>query len=112
MTEYLEIYRADWYPKIKELSATGPASDTTITAGAKATVSISISIPKHLFPATRPKIALIKAIEGVPDGLALAGLRADAGPDSVTVALDLKNVTTTDVTVAANAITVRTVVIG
>jgi len=86
--------------KIVEVTAVGPASNTVVTAGAVATLDLAV----------RPGVGVVvdilalKSVEGLPAGLALAGVSI---VDANTVRLTVYNATTGSVTVTANSVTAR-----
>jgi len=84
--------------KIVLLSASGPASDTTVTAGGSATVDLTIS----LGPVYRAKPLAIRSVSGLPAGVVIGGIEF---PDDNTVRITVVNTGTGDVTVTAGSVT-------
>jgi len=99
-----EVYVLKSGHKIEKISVTGPSSDVTVTSGAANDVTIPIS-PSRI--KVKEVIGVAK-IDGVPDGLAIAGVV----PSTSQVVLRLFNPTASDVTVTAGSITVEVSVLG
>jgi len=89
--------------KIEKVSATGPSSNTTVTAGSAADISISIS------PTIRAlDVISVAKIGGVVDGLAIARIV----PSTTGVTIRLFNPTAGDLTQNADTVSVEVWVIG
>lgn len=98
-------------PKVYSDSGTGPASDTTIAAGATGNIDISISLPAGLFDA--PPAVIVREWGNLPAGLEVLGVRVESvSVDSVTIRIAVNNPTSGDITVSAGSVTVGILCIG
>ena len=89
--------------KLVLVRASGPASDTTVGAGASATVALSYAASE----ASKILRALgIAAVAGLPDGVVLEGFSADESG----VSLKVRNTTGSDVTLSANSLSATVLV--
>ena len=79
-------------------SATGPDSDTVVSAGSSGTITISITSPF-----TKARMAISK-ISGLPDNVEIKGWSFD-GDD--TLEIYVMNTGGSDVTVSANSVSVE-----
>ena len=92
--------------RVLDSTATGPASDTTVAAGG--TADITFTLPS---PFTRPASEIgVKNVTGLPSGVYIAAIAVD--PENKTVTLTLANPGASDVTVAANSITLEAVLVN
>ena len=86
--------------------AKGPSSDTSVTTGSSATITLSYTdlggIKKII------DVVGLVSVSGLPDGVVIEGITA--GTSNVTV--KVRNTTGGDVTVTANSVTVTVRVIG
>jgi len=89
--------------KIEKVSATGPSSNTTVTAGSAEDISVSVS------PTIRALDVIgVAKISGVVDGLVIARII----PSTTGATIRLFNPTAGDLTQNADTITVEMWVIG
>jgi len=86
--------------KVKDGSATGPDSDTTIGAGASGDIVIAINEP-NLYKGAITKIS------GLPAGVVLAGFEIS----NTAITLHCFNPTSSDVTVTAGSVSVEYIAI-
>jgi len=91
--------------KLVVATATGPASDTTVAAGAAADLSLSYA---RTTLARVEEARGVRRIAGLPDGVVLVGFEAKA--DGVTVRV--YNATGADVTVSAGSVTTEVELLG
>ncbi|MFQ6075627.1 MAG: hypothetical protein ACE5Z5_05785 [Candidatus Bathyarchaeia archaeon] len=91
--------------KMVELTATGPASDVPVGAGAAADVDLAVGAP----PSTILEVLSLKDVSGLPDGVVLAGITY---PDVGTVRLRVFNPTAGAITVTADSVTAHAVGLG
>jgi len=89
--------------KIEVITATGPAADVSVGAGVTANLDISIS----------PELGnveevIVESISGLPDNI----LANQIGFSTTAVTLRAVNPTAAAITITANSLTIRAVVIG
>lgn len=83
-------------------SVTGPAEDTTIAAGGSADISFTVNVPRDLYAAG------VRSISGLPSGVYVSAVSVSGK----NVTLTLVNTGASDVTVAANSITIDVVALA
>jgi len=89
--------------KLEKITATGPASNTTVTAGAASNIAVSIN------PSIKAVTVLgVSKVDGVVDGLAIARIV----PSTTGVTIRLLNPTASDITQNAGTVTVDVWVLG
>jgi len=93
----VEALTADGW-KIVKATATGPATNVAVSAGAAANVDLTVAAN----PALIKEILALKSVSGLPDGVVLASV---SYPSLTTIRLRVFNPTTTDITVTANSVT-------
>lgn len=99
----VEALTADGY-KILTVSAAGPASAVTVSAGGAANVDLSVGAHE----ASRILSILgLKSVSGLPDG---AVLQSVSFPNLSTVRLRVFNPTTSDITVSADSVSAEILV--
>ena len=84
--------------KVVLASASGPSSDTVVSAGGAANVDLSVASN----PANILEILALKSVSGLPDGVVLVGV---SFPSTSTVRLRVFNPTGGDLTVTADSVT-------
>ncbi len=91
--------------KVEVIEATGPSSDVSISAqsGADVVIPLSPSLPN-------PEYAALLEVSGLPGGVAVGNITFAGDFSSVT--LHAVNATAGSVTVSANSVTVKVLVIG
>jgi len=89
---------------ISSVSASGPSSDTVVSAGGTANVDLSISADVNVSTPLG-----IESVSGLPAGVAIAGWTF---PDNSTLRLILLNPTASDVTVTAGSVSATVIVLS
>jgi len=92
----VEALTAEGY-KLVTATASGPASNVAVSAGAAANVDLTITAN----PARILSIEALKSISGLPDGVVLVGV---SYPSLTTVRARVFNPTSTDKTVSAGTV--------
>jgi hypothetical protein len=92
----VEALTADGW-KVVEVTAKGPAADTSVAAGASADVDLTVAAG----PANVKKLLALGSITGLPDGIVLAGV---SYPSPTTVRVRVHNVTTAAITITAGSV--------
>ena len=87
-------------------TATGPASDTAVTAGTSATITLSYTTLNGIKKIV--DVVGLVSVSGLPDGIAIEGISISTG----NVSLKVRNTTGADITITANSVSVTARVIG